>query len=194
VKGRIAGRWAGPLLFVAVAGLAAAGCRDDRTVEHYRVPRPEGTAAPHAVDTAPSSGEGSLTWTVPDGWEARPPSSMRLASFSIPTEAGPADCSVVVLSGSGGGLAANVNRWRGQVGLPSLPEDEVVATGKTVDGALGTFRTFRVENEGSPEAAFLVAVIPVGDRTVFVKLQAALPYLTGLESGFLAFCRSLETR
>ena len=42
---------------------------------------------------------------------------MRLASFEVPYSTGSGDLSIMELSGSGGGLEANVNRWRGQIGL-----------------------------------------------------------------------------
>ena len=42
---------------------------------------------------------------------------MRLASFNAPYGNGIADISVTNFSGDGGGLKANVNRWRKQLGM-----------------------------------------------------------------------------
>lgn len=180
---------------LAAAGLLLAGCGGDRSVRQYRVPREE--APP--VETEPASGAESagvgegLTWEVPEGWQTRPPSSMRLASFAMPAGEATGDCSVVLLSGDGGGVGPNVNRWRGQVGLPSLSEEEILEDATVVEGRLGRFSTFRVANPDSPESAFLAAILPVSGSTVFVKLNAPVAALDALEDVFVAFCKSIGT-
>ena len=51
---------------------------------------------------------------------------MRVASFKVTDANGKqADVSIVPLAGMCGGDFANVNRWRGQVGLPDAPDDEL---------------------------------------------------------------------
>jgi len=40
-------------------------------------------------------------------------------------------------AGDGGGLAANVNRWRKQLGLSDLSDDELAKAAKTVETASG---------------------------------------------------------
>ncbi len=47
---------------------------------------------------------------------------MRVASFEVSENGKTADVSVIPLGGMAGGDLANVNRWRGQVGLPPLAE------------------------------------------------------------------------
>ncbi|MFT7463760.1 MAG: hypothetical protein ACI9EF_002107, partial [Pseudohongiellaceae bacterium] len=53
---------------------------------------------------------------IPPEWAQLPPSQYRLLNFQV---AGDADttCYLTVLSGNGGGLTANVNRWRQQMQL-----------------------------------------------------------------------------
>jgi hypothetical protein len=56
---------------------------------------------------------------------------MRKATWIV---AGPdgskAEIAVTVFPGNVGGLTANVNRWRGQIGLPSAGPDEIAASAK----------------------------------------------------------------
>ena len=52
-------------------------------------------------------------------------SPMRVASFGISQDGKQADVSVIPLGGMAGTDPANVNRWRGQVGLGPLAEAEV---------------------------------------------------------------------
>ncbi|HVY61478.1 MAG TPA: hypothetical protein VHF22_07480, partial [Planctomycetota bacterium] len=69
---------------------------------------------------APAAGQGALAFDTPAGWEAKPDSSgMRLGSFGVAGHPD-ADCSIIVLPGGAGGVLANVDRWRKQMGLPPL--------------------------------------------------------------------------
>jgi len=65
-----------------------------------------------------------LQWQTPDGWKAAPASAMRLINFRIGPQ-GEAECYVTILPGAGGGVAANVNRWRGQLGLEPISENDI---------------------------------------------------------------------
>jgi hypothetical protein len=70
-------------------------------------------APPSAVPTSPG-----ITWDVPDTWTETPSTSgFMLAVFEAKGETGDARITVSQLTGEGGGVLANINRWRGQVGL-----------------------------------------------------------------------------
>jgi hypothetical protein len=83
-----------------------------------------------------------IKWTTPEGWTKVPPSSMRYASFSAPTdEGGKIDISIVTFPGDGGSDADNINRWRGQMGLAPVDANAVtsqVAPLKTDDTTFST--------------------------------------------------------
>lgn len=64
-------------------------------------------------------------WTKPDEWNALEGTQMRIANFSFgPEKKG--ECYFTVLPG-GGQLLANLNRWRGQMGLPDATLEEASA-------------------------------------------------------------------
>src|SRR5262249_13104789 len=70
----------------------------------------------------------AIKWTTPEGWTEVPPSSMRYASFSAPTDDGDKiDISVVTFPGDGGSDADNINRWRGQMGLAPADANAVTS-------------------------------------------------------------------
>ena len=124
--------------------LLVAGCHRDE-VKVYRVAKDQDQAQPQTAPALPtdspnpslppghpdiSSAPGTslpptaesarpqLTWKTPDGWTEVAPGEMRVASFTIQGQNGKlADVSVVPLPGMPGTDDANVNRWRGQVGL-----------------------------------------------------------------------------
>ncbi len=60
-----------------------------------------------------------VRWTAPAGWKAEAARPMRAATYSIPLAAGDqgiAECVVNYFGpGQGGGVDANIERWRGQV-------------------------------------------------------------------------------
>jgi hypothetical protein len=90
----------------------------------------------------PDTGAPQIKWTTPDSWTEVPPSSMRYASFSASAENGDKiDISVVTFPGEGGSDADNINRWRGQIGLPPLDGNAVtsqVTSLKTTDTTFST--------------------------------------------------------
>src|SRR3989442_733367 len=103
-----------------LVALFSVGCGQDE-IKVYTVPKAPPAQAnlppghPDLADTPASP----LKWKTPDGWKEGQPSEFRVASFRISGQAGKqADVSVIPLPGSAGGDFSNVNRWRGQVGLP----------------------------------------------------------------------------
>lgn len=108
--------------------LMVLGCGEE--VRVYEVPK-EATPA-HAVSPAaqPAPERDSspvLAWEAPEGWVEQPASAMRQGSFLVPTENGELDVSVISFPGLAGGILANVNRWRGQVGMDPISEQELAA-------------------------------------------------------------------
>ncbi len=178
---------------LAAAGvlLLATGCSQESHVRSYNVAK-----SPESTTPAPSqpaaSREAELVWDTPDGWGTKPPASMRIATFTVPLDGGAeGDCSIIVLSGEGGGLVGNVNRWRGQIGLPEATRSQILEDSMTETGKLGEFQVFRIENPELPDRAFFVSLQPFPGRTAFVKLAAPSASLDSLEPAFLSLCRSL---
>ena len=72
---------------------------------------------------------------------------MRLASFDVPFSKGVDDLSIMSLSGSSGGLLANVSRWRGQVELDPISESDILTTSSVGESKMGPYRIFKMINE-----------------------------------------------
>ena len=165
---------------------------------------PEASAAPTSapVSTAPpsaggavaasasSGGDGLPAWQVPAGWKAAGPKPMRLASFDIPDAAGNGDVSISKLNGDGGGLLANINRWRGQVGLPALEASALASNSKTVATAGGDSATW-VELAGGEKTIF-GAIVARGDVSWFFKLTVPSAAAGRQRESFNQFVRSVR--
>ena len=134
--------------------------------------------------------DGLPNWQVPSGWKAAGPKPMRLASFDIPNAAGNGDVSISKLSGNGGGLLANVNRWRGQVGLAPLEAGALAANSKAVATAGGDSGTW-VELVGT-EKTILGAIVARGEVSWFFKLTAPAAVAAQNRDVFEQFVRSIR--
>tara|TARA_X000001036_G_scaffold346194_1_gene326107 strand:+ start:4690 stop:5229 length:540 start_codon:yes stop_codon:yes gene_type:complete len=131
-------------------------------------------------------------WDAPLYWLANEKSAMRSASYLVPSQNGSADLSVIYLNGDGGGLAANVNRWRKQLFLSELSEEEIIKSGSEFKGEIGLFNVYEISNPENKESAFLCSIIPAKDFTIFVKLNTYSNNLNSLKSEFIKFSSSFD--
>lgn len=67
---------------------------------------------------------GEIRWTLPAGWNEEAGGPARLASLRLGDREPRLELTVVKLPGDGGGISANVNRWRDQLGLDRLGDAE----------------------------------------------------------------------
>jgi len=86
------------------------------------------------------------TWDAPAGWKKVPPGTMVLAAYQAAN--GAADVSVSVFPGDVGGMLANVNRWRGQMGVAPISAGDLAKEVKTIELASGE-KASAVEIEGT---------------------------------------------
>ena len=132
-----------------------------------------------------------ITWKTPAGWEEYDAGSeMRAASWRVKGEP-QTDCSLTLLP-SRGGLAANVNRWRGEMGLAALTEGgEKTLPTRTMLGMKGTY----VDLEGSfsggrgsagaiAKARMLGVILRGPTASVFVKFTGPGEVVGKSKEGF----------
>lgn len=100
-----------------------------------------GSKAQQATSTMPPQGSDNpqIKWQTPAGWNEVAPSAMRYASFSAGAENNKIDVSIVTFPGEGGSDSDNVNRWRQQIGLPSMSPDAVASQVAPLQTSQGNF-------------------------------------------------------
>jgi hypothetical protein len=170
-------------------------CNNDK-IEVYNIPKEGITVAMQSGSEglAPSAGN-PAQWTKPEGWNEQPLSEMRLGSFKVAgANADSADVSVIAFPGEAGGLISNINRWRGQLQLPPLDEDQLsqITQRTEVDNVptyLVDFQT--VENAPKP-SRILGAVLQTADRTWFVKMTGPPGLIESQREKFLTFVKSFH--
>jgi hypothetical protein len=155
-----------------------------------------------SAESGPAAGGASasgLVYQTPEGWSEKPGSMMRDVNLTFGPN-GEGECYIARLPGAGGGLAANVNRWRAQMGAAPLSEEEVAALPTrplfgqparfvSVDG---TFSPGMGSNETFPDYR-LVGLILAGEAgAVFVKMTGPKTLVEQNGAAFDQFVSSLD--
>lgn len=196
------------MIFLKLTGPAEAVAANKAAFESLADSITFGTA-PAAAGTTPKAGPSAgaakgpskptgFLWAAPDGWEQQPARMMRIVTF-VPKDAPTAWCYVSRLGGTAGGLAMNINRWRGEMGINTPLDDAGVAKLETID-MLGTKATLLdVEGNfsgtgGPPQQGvrMLGVVCPRENDVVFVKMVGPPDAIAKHRAAFLALCTSLQ--
>lgn len=161
------------------------------SAERFGIRKPTGTQPARSAGTPTPSGP-SLRWATPAGWQTKPKGSMRLASFQVGGDAA-AECSLTVLGGAGGGLKANLDRWRGQFGQPDLSTDELAGlqTVRILGGAAPVL-DLSGSYQGSAGQRLLGAVREFKGKAIFVKMTGPASVIEGEQERFKTFCESIR--
>lgn len=146
---------------------------------------------------------GGLVFATPEGWERGPARSARLMTF-YPGGDEEIECYVTMLGGDGGGLLANLNRWRSQLGAEAMTEEEIADLptvklfGKAcpvllVEGAFTGMALPMSDDpvEATPDQALLGTVRLVPQGAIFVKMVGPRDRVLAERQHFMDFCESL---
>jgi hypothetical protein len=194
----------GTFLIVAVAGCG----RDGVKVYHVSdgdasTPAPPAAAAPAVMPAtmpdglpAPDNrGQPSLQYVLPAGWENKAPTQMRVASFGIAQDGKQADVSVIPLAGMAGNDPANVNRWRGQVGLGPLAEADISKLAEKISVGEQPADLYDLAGAelGNGAAERILGVILHRDDTAwFFKMTGDANLVEQQRSAFISFLKTVQ--
>ncbi len=210
------------LLFIPLLLLLVAGCQRDQ-IKVYRVAKEQNQPPPQTAPALPTDSPNSslppghpdissaaaasppaasestpsqLTWKTPEGWTIVPPGEMRVASFKIEGQNGKqADVSVIPLPGRPGTDDANVNRWRGQVGLSSISPEELEKYAESIEAGGQSAQLYDIagQNPASGEAARILGVIQHrADAVWFFKMTGDANLVEQQKPAFVDFLKSLK--
>jgi hypothetical protein len=198
-------------LLLAVAALAL-GCKPQAKITAYEVksdatPAAEAPAAPAApvakIATTPqppaampanaamqaeAASFGQPKWAeLPAGWTAGPPNAMRKGTWLV---AGPGatkgEVAVTVFPGNVGGTTANVNRWRGQLGLAPATDADVQAAAQPGKVGADAGQLFRFDSTDG-QKAMVALMVPKAGSTWFFKFSGDRDAVNAQTAAFLKF-------
>ena len=148
-------------------------------------------AAPVAPMPAAEAPAGNSIWEVPPGWQVADPGPMLFAKFSIASGDTKADVNISQLAGDGGGMLANVNRWRGQLGLSQLDEAGLAQI-VTMSGPASVVDLSGVNAKTGQPARLVGVVMPANGQSWFYKLMGDEAVVTAQKDAFLKFIQSAK--
>lgn len=139
------------------------------------------------------AGKRSLEWVLPEEWTSElNQGGMRYATLR-PKGSEKVDVSVVPLGGVAGGELANVNRWRGQIGLEPITDKERVALRMQIRSQAGPVTVFDLSNPKNPTGRMVVGILSTqaGD-TWFLKMVGEHEPAAKAKPAFLKLLESLR--
>ncbi|MEX0700926.1 MAG: hypothetical protein WD069_02410 [Planctomycetales bacterium] len=198
---RQAGSTAVAATLTLAMAFALAGCADEPPVTSYTVPKQpppelEQRSQPRPADrprtAPPERGDAPrIEYDVPEGWQAARGDGISIAAFEV---ADGNQAARITVSSVMGSVAANINRWRGQVGLPSQSGEEIAkgAEKVPVGDTNGVYvELFGPERDGK-QPAILGIVAQAAGRQWFFKLTGDGELARREKDRFLQFAKSVR--
>lgn len=151
------------------------------------------TTAPSNMEVLPGMQEaankaGEIGYTKPAGWQEVAASGIRKANFKVADESGSAEITVLTFPGDVGGRLANINRWRGQIGLADAALDDLPAYTVGID--IANHRALYVRLEGEAQS-ILGALLPFHGNTWFFKMLGDTNTVLANETAMQNFLSSI---
>ena len=163
------------------------GCSKEKSIRTYRMEKSPISENNQQIEIS----KNEINWIKPKSWKISSGSNMRIASFDVPFENGVGDFSLIELSGDGGGLESNINRWRRQLNLAPQSLDEIKNNLISHKGKKGSFDIIKITNN-EQNSAFICAIIPIENKTIFAKLAATPKGIESTYNDFISFCSSIN--
>lgn len=143
-----------------------------------------------ANTAVPTAGGSDLKWSAPESWTTKAGSAMRKGSYAVKRGGAEADFAITAFPGDTGGLHANINRWRGQVGLPPASPADLDAAVQHVDGQGLHFDV--VDLAGPSGTRLLGAITSFNGNSWFFKLMGPDAVVAGEKPAFLQFLQTVK--
>jgi hypothetical protein len=155
-----------------------------------------GVPSSHGGLATPDASSDMPKWNAPSQWVETAPGPMVFKRFSVADDAGGnAAITVSFLSGQGGGVLLNVNRWRGQLGQPPIEQgqlDGVTELLATAEGKTTLVDFMGADAKTGQPARLVAAIVPQGDKTWFYKLMGSGKVVGEQKDSFVQFVKTVH--
>jgi hypothetical protein len=171
-------------------------------VREYEAPKESFVrkASPHEqIEQTQNSAETSvISLKAPPNWRRQPPAPMRKASFVVEGGDGrKVDISVTSFPGESGGLLANINRWREQLGLDAVDPQRLESIIERRTLGRRDFVIVDLFNERATsknKERIIGAIVPASGETWFFKMTGDEASTAAQKPAFLEVLESAEFR
>lgn len=157
-------------------------------------PSPSQPAAPAPADPPARTTDASRTaewpWIVPDDWTFVPGERpMRLATYQVQGPSGPVEVAISRFPGDVGGMLANVNRWRGQVGLPPAIDADLAGMIESFENP--GFNGSLLHIQGAEQHIVVASIFESGaNQTWTVRVSGTPEVAAAVKADVFAFART----
>jgi hypothetical protein len=150
----------------------------------------------HQSSDATASADLPFTFTVPKDWKAAALPTFAVAAFAVSENPPRPEVTITPLPEAAGGIDANVNRWRGQLGLPPASDDELKAAAQPyeVDGQSGHLVRLLGPEDSTPRQAITAMVVPHDGVNWIFALKATADLAKNEQANFEKFVGSVKFR
>jgi hypothetical protein len=130
-------------------------------------------------------------WDIPASWREQTASRMVLRSFQITGTDAKAMITISTFPGEVGGVLANVNRWRNQVGLDEIKDTDLAKATEPV--IAGDDKGTLMDVVGKDGKTRLIAVyMPHGASTWFYKIQGDTALVASEKANLIKVVKSVR--
>jgi len=163
-------------------------------------PAPGGNAPTQSQETtttptSPTVGDvnqaDGLTFDLPDKWQRGGNRPMRVATFTVDQDGKQLEITLTRLGVNSGSMLANVNRWRGQIGLEPIDQATLDKDTLSLD-VTGENAPYFVLTDAKVEKAIYVVVVERPDHKLFIKLMGDRGLAESEKSAFQEFVESIR--
>ena len=137
-----------------------------------------------AANSAPG-----ISYDVPEGWKELEPSGIRKANFTIHSDNGSAEVTILTFPGDVGGTLANINRWRDQIELAPATSENVNEFSNPYE--IAKHKALYVRLEGEKRSIF-GAILPFHGNTWFFKMSGDNPVVFANDEAMKRFLDSVQ--
>jgi hypothetical protein len=147
-----------------------------------------------AKNPSTEGAKGPLSYKLPKDWVELPTNTMRLANLTVGDGETEAAVTGFAFSASAPAMAdplANINRWRGEIGMPPITQDELDKDVEKmdIDGMQSTYVDLMPEGN---EEFTLAAMGQRDDKVWFFKLRGPAETVAAQREAFKAWLASLR--
>lgn len=162
----------------------------DSSSDTPAAPQVPPVTAPMPPTAAPAS-SGHVTWKAPADWTEGTPGQFQVASFTTPTGG---KVTVSMLPGDGGGIPANINRWRRQMSLEPLPDEEINGQPLKISDSKDEMLLFNlVPADTAPDSnGILAAILPLASESWYFKFNGKVSDMKANGLAFMNFLRTVR--
>ncbi len=143
----------------------------------------------------PKTGELSpIIFSKPEGWVEGEVGGMRKAAFKVTDGEKTVEITVIDLAGAAGDRLSNINRWREQIQLDTITQEQLDRDMKSIEVGDGTGDYVELvgPEDAQPQESILGVITIHSGRAWFIKLKGAAGLAENEKQRFESFVKSVK--